>query len=420
MMISDNRVDMKGRSPLYFCRMSTSDIKGGFALDLSREIGRYGNELIRLRRHFHTNPELGFEEIQTAEYVANYLTDLGLEVKTGLGRTGVTGTLRGKGSGRTLLLRSDMDALPLQEETGLPFSSQNSGVMHACGHDAHMAMLLITAKILKEHKDLIPGNIRFAFQPNEENAGAEEMIHDGVLKEPDVDAAMALHLWSQLETGTAGLNAGPLMGASHHFFLTLYGNGGHGGMPSKATDLLLAASRIILDVQQIQTRDFDNLKPTIITFCSISGGISPIVFPRELSLKGSIRYLHEDSEEVEKRFEEYVAGICSLTGCTYKLDIIVSNRLLSNDPGMTDMATGVLENIFGPQKICRDMRMMVGEDFAEFARRVPSVFYFVGTGNKEKGTDHPHHSPLFNIDEDSLPLGVECHLRNTFKFFEIP
>ncbi|HPI98151.1 MAG TPA: peptidase dimerization domain-containing protein, partial [Synergistales bacterium] len=190
------------------------------------------------------------------------------------------------------------------------------------------------------------------------------------------------------------------------------------GMPSRATDLLLPASRIIQDVQQIQTRDFDNLKPTIITFCSIHGGTSPIVFPRELTLKGSIRYLHEDTEEVEKRFEEIIAAICSMAGCTYDLKIIVSNRLLSNDREMTDMATGVLEDIFGQGKICRDMRMMVGEDFAEFAMRIPSVFYFIGTGNRHKGTDHPHHSPLFNIDEDSLPLGVECHIRNAMKFFE--
>lgn len=389
-------------------------------MNLKKEMADLKNELVELRRYFHRHPELGFEEVRTAEYIAHYLEDLGLEVRRGLGRTGVIGTLRGRDSGKTLLLRSDMDALPVQEETGLPFISENPGVMHACGHDAHMAMLLISAKILTRNRAEIRGNIKFAFQPNEENAGAEEMINDGALKDPEVDSAMALHLWSQLETGTAGLNPGPLMGASHHFFLTLYGKGGHGGMPSKATDLLLPASRIIQDVQQIQTRDFDNLKPTIITFCSIHGGTSPIVFPGELTLKGSIRYLHEDTEEVEKRFEEIIAAICSMAGCTYDLRIIVSNRLLSNDREMTDMASGVLDDIFGPEKVCRDMRMMVGEDFAEFARRVPSVFYFVGTGNRKKGTDHPHHSPLFNIDEDSLPQGVECHIRNTLKFFERP
>ncbi len=386
-------------------------------MNIKEEIQSNIHELVELRRDFHSHPELGFREFRTSERISRFLQEIGLEVKTGFAGTGVTGLLRGKTGGRTLLLRSDMDALPVTENTGLPFSSENDGVMHACGHDGHMAMLLMAAKILSEHKDEIKGNIKFAFQPNEEDAGAEKMILDGAMLDPEVDAAMGLHLWSPLPTGSIGINAGPLMAASHYFYLTIKGKGGHAGMPHNAVDPIIAASKIIENVQHLQTREMNCLEePTVIMFCNIHGGTSPIIVPEQVELQGSIRFLHDRGDMVEKRFEEIISHVCHMTGTEYELKIVIGNRLLSNDPEMTDLVMDEALRILGPEKICTNMRMMVGEDFAEFARKVKSAFYFLGTGNARKGTTYSHHHPKFNIDEDSLPLGVEFHIATALSY----
>jgi amidohydrolase len=386
-------------------------------LNIKGEIYREKENLVKLRRHFHTYPELGFNEFRTSETIATCLGEAGLEVKRGFAVTGVTGLLRGSEKGKTLLIRSDMDALPIQEQTGLPFASQNEGVMHACGHDGHMSMLLTTARILARHREEIKGNILFLFQPNEENAGAERMISEGALSGHNVDAALGLHLWSPVPTGKVGINPGPMMAASHYFYLTIKGRGGHAGMPHKAVDPIEAASRIIESVQHLQTREFDCLEePTVIMFCNIHGGTSPIVVPEKVELQGSIRFLHERGDHVERRFEEIVSRVCQMTGTEYELEIVIGNRLLSNDPGMTDLVVKEASKIVGRENICPDMRMMVGEDFAEFARTVKSAFYFLGTGNPEKGSDLSHHHPRFTIDEDSLPLGVELHISTALSY----
>lgn len=386
-------------------------------MNVKGEINRNLDELIQLRRYFHTYPELGFREFNTSEHISNYLEQIGLEVKTGFAGTGVTGLLRGNKNGRTLLIRSDMDALPITEDTGLSFSSKNDGVMHACGHDGHMAMLLVAAKILSYHKDEITGNIKFVFQPNEEDAGAEKMIADGAMEDPEVDAAMGIHLWSQLSTGNIGINPGPLMAASHYFYLTIRGKGGHAGMPHKAIDPIIAASKIIESVQLLQTRELDCLEEsTVIMFCNIHGGTSPIVVPEQVELQGSIRFLHDHGEMVEKRFEEIISHVCSMTHTEYELEIVVGNRLLSNDPEMTDLVMEEARKIVGQDRICTNMKMMVGEDFAEFARKVKSAFYFIGTGNPQKRSTYSHHHPKFTIDEDSLPLGVEFHIATALSY----
>lgn len=386
-------------------------------MDINGEIRREFEGLVKLRRYFHTNPELGFREFNTSKMIAGHLAESGLEVRTGFAGTGVTGFLRGGGAGRTLLIRSDMDALPVREETGLPFASQNEGIMHACGHDGHMAMLLITARILSRHRRELNGNILFLFQPNEEEAGAARMIEDGAISDPKVDAAMGLHLWSPLPTGTAGINAGPIMAASHYFYITVTGLGGHAGMPQDTIDPVKASSQIIENVQHLQTREFDCVKdPTVIMFCSIHGGTSPIVVPEKVELQGSIRFLHEKGELLERRFREIVADTCRMTGVRYDLKIVVGNRLLSNNAEMTELVRREGERILGPENIRSDMRMMVGEDFAEFADRVKSAFYFIGTGNPEKGSDYPHHHPKFTIDEDSLPTGVEFHIATALSY----
>ncbi len=380
---------------------------------IKRQVEELNEEVINLRRDFHTYPELGFKEFRTSKIVYNYLKDLGLEVSN-MAKTGVVGLLRGKEAGKTVMLRADMDAIHVQEENEIPYKSKNDGVMHACAHDGHTAMLLVAAKILTKYKDKIKGNIKFVFQPNEEDAGAKYMVEEGVLENPKVDAALGIHLWSPIESGKVGISGGPVMAAHQNFKLEIIGKGGHSGSPHTSIDPIITAANIIQTIQTIQTREIDVLKPTLIMFGEINGGSAPNVIPSKVELEGSIRYLYEGGdqspEQPEKRFERMVEDICSAYRAGYTLNFIPSNGPLINDDKLADKVAAIAEDVVGKNNIIPYV-CMAGEDFSEFASRVPSVFYFVGTGNKDKGTDFPHHHPRFNIDEDTLALGVEMHVR---------
>lgn len=387
-------------------------------MSVKTEIYSHFEELVQLRRWFHKHPELGFHEFKTSKKIAEYLTNLGFEVETGVAKTGVVAVMQGAGDGTTLLMRSDMDALPLNEDSDLPFKSVNIGIMHACGHDAHMAMLLIAAKILKNHSDRINGSIKFVFQPNEEEAGAENMVEDGVMENPHVDAAIGAHIWTPLPTGTIGVVSGPVMASSFYFKLKIIGKGGHGGSPHMAVDPILCASHIVQAVQAIQTREISAMEPTVITFGKIHGGTFNIVIPSEVELEGSIRCLYERDAEVRDRFREVVGSICEAHKADYDLDFMCGNKLLNNDPEITALVKKIAGEVVGTKNIVgEEMRTMIGEDFAEFSLRVPSCFFFIGTGNPEKGTNFPHHSPHFMIDDDSLPIGVEMHVRTALEYF---
>ncbi len=388
-------------------------------MDVRSEVKSNYEELIDLRRWFHMHPELGFKEYKTSEKITQYLRDLGFRVKTGVAKTGVVGIMDGDGGGPTLLMRSDMDALPLKEENDLPYRSVNEGLMHACGHDAHIAMLLVAAKILKNHRDQINGKIKFVFQPNEEEAGAEDMVKDGVMEDPDVDAAIGAHIWTPIPTGTVAVVSGPVMASSYYFKLKIIGKGGHGGSPHTVIDPILCASHVIQAVQSIQTRDMSALDPTVITFGRIHGGSFNIIIPESVEIEGSIRCLHMKDKLVRDRFEEVVSSICAAHKAEYELDFLCGNRLLSNHEAMTELVQEVAGDVVGDEKIIgEEIRMMIGEDFAEFSLRVPSCFYFIGTGNLEKGTDFPHHSRHFKIDENSLPIGVEMHVKTALEYFK--
>lgn len=349
--------------------------------------------------------------------MSDYLGSLGLEVKRGIAKTGVVGLLRGKKAGGTILLRADMDALPIQEENEIPYKSVNEGKMHACGHDGHVAMLLVAAKVLSQHKNEINGNIKFLFQPCEEIAGARFMIEEGVLEDPHVDAALGLHLWTPLETGKIGITAGPMMAAMDNFKLTIEGKGGHTGFPENAIDPIIAAANIVTATQTIQTREIGGMKPMLIIFGRIEGGTATNIIPRKVELEGSIRYLYAGGDEDEKRFERIINGICEAYRTKYELEFMCSNRLLSNDPKMVELVRTVAEELGRSQNdIVSDIRSMSGDDFSEFALKVPSAFYLIGTGNKEKETDYPHHHSQFNIDEDTLSTGVEMHVRTALAY----
>ncbi len=391
-------------------------------MEISQLTAEYAPEVIELRRDFHQHPELGLAEHRTSEKVAAYLKHLGLEVGR-MNKTGVVGLLRGEQPGPTLMLRADMDALPIQEENDLPYKSINPGVMHACGHDAHTAMLLVAAKILASRKPKLPGNIKFVFEPNEENVGALAMIEEGLLENPRVDGCLGLHIWTPLQSGQIGITAGPVMAGMAHFKLVVNGRGGHTASPQSAIDPIIAAAGIIQGVQSIQTREIDVLKePTIIMFGRIQGGTASNVIPDSVTLEGTLRYLFEGDPASElnpkKRFERVVSHICSAHRAEYELSFLYGHPTLVNHREMAALVHAVATEKLDPVPEIVSYVSLAGEDFSEFAARVPSAFYFLGTGNPAKQTDFPHHHPRFNIDESVLKIGVEMHVRGALSFFK--
>lgn len=389
-------------------------------MEISKQIDKYREELISLRRDFHRHPELGFEEYRTAEIIENYLHVIGIETCR-VSKTGVVGILEGARPGPVLMLRADMDALPVDEENDIDYKSQTKGVMHACGHDAHMAMLLVAAKILVGIKKDIAGTIKFVFQPNEEIAGAIHMIHDGVLEDPKVDAVMGIHVWTPVESGKIAITPGPIMGGLDVFKITIHGKGGHTGVPEDAVDPIIAAAGIIQTVQVIQTREISNLKSTVIMFGKIAGGTKSNIIPDKVKLEGSIRFLYQSGpdsdEQPTQRFIRIVEQVCKIHRCTCEIDITHENIPLINNEEMTALARETALEVFTDKERIIDNQTIASEDFSEYSERVPGVFMFLGTGNEKIGTHIPHHHPKFNIDEKTLPKGVEILIRGALNFF---
>jgi amidohydrolase len=385
---------------------------------MNRMIKKLVPELIALRRDFHQYPELGFKEFATQKKIITYLDNVGVKAKK-IAKTGVVGALSGNRQGRTILLRSDMDALPVQEETNLEFQSKNSGIMHACGHDGHMAMLLVAAKLLAQFKENIAGNIILAFQPNEEDAGAYKMIEENIIEDFKVDAAFGCHLWNQLETGKIDICDGPAMAASHYFYLTIKGVGGHAGFAHESIDPIFISSHIIQAVQSIQTRQINALNPAVIMFTSIHGGTNTTIIPEKTMLQGSIRFLYENGEDILKKFEQVVNDICNLHGAGYELEFKTGNDMLSNDPSIAGIVRKAASSILKDEKkVTTDIRTMAGEDFSEFAARVPAAFAFVGAKNKSQPIVYPHHHPQFDLDEDALVLGSELYIKVALNYLK--
>lgn len=391
-------------------------------MEISEKVAEHNKEVIDLRRDFHRHPELGLKEYRTSEKVSSYLKGCGLEVSH-LNQTGVVGLLKGDQAGPTLLIRADMDALPIQEENDIPYKSENEGVMHACGHDAHTAMLLVAASILSDLKSRLKGNIKFVFEPNEENVGALAMIEEGLMEDPKVDACLGLHIWTPLQTGQIGITDGPVMAGMEHFKLVVKGRGGHTATPQSAIDPVLTAADIIQGVQIIQTREIDVLRePTIIMFGKIEGGTASNVIPDSVTLSGTMRYLFEGDEKSEenpkKRLERVVSNICATHRAEYELSFLYGHPTLVNHREMAELLRSVATHELEPTPEIVSFVSLAGEDFSEFAARAPSAFYFLGAGNPSKETHFPHHHPRFNIDEDALSVGVEMHVRGALAFFE--
>ncbi len=392
-----------------------------FSIDLKKRIDQLNHELIDLRRDFHMYPELGFEEFRSAKVVEAYLQNLGLKT-TRVAGTGVVSMLDGGQPGPVLMLRADMDGLPIVEANEFDYKSRNHGIMHACGHDAHMAILLIATKILIENRENLHGSVKIVFQPNEETAGAYKMIEEGVLEGPQVDAVLGLHVWSPLESGKIGISAGTVMGGLDVFKIEISGQGGHTALPHQTVDPVLASAAIIQGVQAIQTREIDTLKPTSIVFGKIQGGSTANVIPDRVELQGTIRYLHEPGLDNEahpsEKFRKMVLAICEIYRCKCEVTIEKENIPLTNDNKLAQLTQATAQQVFEESNRIVDVRTMASEDFSEFSTKVPGVYMFLGASTEEGGSGIPHHTPHFDIEEKVLCKGVEMFVRSVFSVFQ--
>lgn len=365
-----------------------------------------------MRRDFHQHPELGFKEVRTAGIVAKELRELGLETTTGIAETGVVALLEGKKPGPVLLLRFDMDALPIEEETGAEYASQTKGKMHACGHDGHVAIGLTVARMLHEIRDSLAGAVKFVFQPAEEGVvndaergGAEQMIHEGALENPHVDRALALHLWNSKPLGWVGIGGGPMMAGAEYFKITVVGKGGHGAMPQASVDPILAASEIVSALQGVVARNVDPLKPAVLTVASIKGGEAFNVIPPKVEMTGTIRTFEADVRQIVlTRFKEVVTGVAKAMGCEIKLTTKRITPALINTPEVAARVKTAAEAVFPSTPIDEQTYLTMGaEDMAFMMAEVPSCYFFVGSANEEKGLVYDHHHPKFDFDEAALP-----------------
>ena len=366
-----------------------------------------------LRRDFHVHPELGFREIRTSGIVAKELEALGLEVTKGVGKTGVVGLLEGTKPGPTLLLRFDMDALPIHEETGAEYASQNAGVMHACGHDGHTAIGLTVAKILNQHKNELAGTVKFCFQPSEEGnngeevGGAEMMMRDGVLDGPRVDMTLSLHLWNEKPLGWVNVAKGPVMAGAEEFKIKVVGKGGHGAIPDLAVDPVVCAAQIVSASQSIVSRNVGPLETAVISFTVINGGTAFNVIPKEVTMQGTIRTFNPQVRtKVLQRFDEVVKGVASAMGCQVEMNVKQLTPALINAEMVTARVQETARNLLPSLNHDNSPYLTMGaEDMAYMQAKVDGCYFFIGSNNQEKQLDYGHHHPKFDFDEQALING---------------
>lgn len=362
-----------------------------------------------LRRDFHRHPELGFQEHRTAEIIVRELSNLeGMVIQTRIAGTGVVATLEGGKPGRVILLRFDMDALPVTENTGVNYSSEKVGVMHACGHDGHLAIGLTAARLLHAGRENLPGTIKFVFQPAEEGlGGALAMIAEGILSDPIPDLVLALHLWNEKPLGWIGITDGLMMSASETFQVQITGKGGHGGKPHEAIDPIVAAAGIINTLQSVVSREIPPLDSGVITVSSIHGGETHNVIPEEVTLSGTIRsFTVETRDLLLKRFHEVVEQTAAAYLCRTKVTIVGISPAVNNDPKIAAVLRRTASELFPQAVIDQGYRTMASEDMAFMMQDIPGCFCLIGSANSDRGLDAKHHQPEFNFDEQALTQGT--------------
>lgn len=391
------------------------------ASQLRFEIRALQPKLVEWRRRLHQRPELGFTEQLTSEFISQKLQEWGIKNQIGIAKTGIVATIDSGKPGPVLAIRADIDALPIQEESEVSYRSQHDGIMHACGHDGHTAIALGTAYYLANHREDFKGTVKIIFQPAEEGpGGAKPMIEAGVLKNPDVDAIIGLHLWNNLPLGTLGVRSGALMAAVEIFECTIFGKGGHGAMPDQTVDSIVVASQIVNALQTIVSRNVDPIDSAVVTVGEFHAGTAHNVIADTAELSGTVRYFNPKYQEqrfFDKRVEQVIAGICQSHGASYKLNYYSLYPPVINDASIADLVRRVAESVVEtPAGVVPECQTMGGEDMSFFLQAVPGCYFFLGSANPDKNLAYPHHHPRFDFDETALGMGVEMFVRCVEKF----
>lgn len=386
-------------------------------LNFFKEANNIKDTIINWRRDFHMNPELGYEEKRTSSIIKEFLNKNNIEY-TETAVTGICAIIKGKGE-KTIGIRADMDALPLQDNKNCSYASKVTGKMHACGHDAHTAILLGTALVLNNMKDTLNGNIKLFFEPAEETTGgAKVMISEGVLQNPNVDAVIGLHVDENINCGKVGIKKGVVNAASNPFTIKIKGKGGHGANPHTTIDPIFISSSVIVNLQSIISRELAPQHPAVLTIGSINGGTAQNIIPEEVTISGIIRTMtSEDREYVKRRLVEITEGVTNSLRGKCEITIDESYPCLYNDDNMYNLFLNSVTKVVNEENVIKlDNPNMGVESFAYFSMESPSLFYYLGVKNEEKGIVNPAHGSLFDIDEDSLPIGVaiQCQLAVDF------
>ena len=420
---------MKNYLLLIGCVLFTSFLFGqGPNAKLTKDIEQIESKVIEWRRDFHQNPELSNREFKTAEKIAAHLKSLGLKVETGIAKTGVVATLQGKKPGKVLALRADIDALPVTERTDIPFKSEvtttfrgvDTGVMHACGHDTHIAILMGVAEVLSKNNDFA-GSVKFIFQPAEEGAppgeegGAELMVKEGVLKNPDVDAIFGLHISSGQPINTIAYRPRGIMAASQSFEITVKGKQTHGSLPWGGIDPIMAAVKIIDGLQTIISRETPlTQEAAVLSIGKITGGVRSNIIPEEVQIVGTLRTLDKNMQaHINKRMKEMVPALAAAYRAEATIDIAKGYPITFNDPDLTAQMLPSLHNAAGKERVFEIKAITGAEDFSFFAQEVPGLYFFLGGMTPGNTEAFPHHTPDFYINEDGLLLGVKTFIQLT-------
>ncbi len=385
---------------------------------MNENISDYINELIpylvSTRRRYHAMPELSFQENATAAAIASELQALGLEVKTGIGKTGLTATIEGAADGPTLMVRADIDGLPIDEATGLDFASTN-GVMHACGHDGHIAVALGTARLLSAMKDRLRGRVVFAFQPAEEIAsGALAMLEDGLFDDYPPDRVIGLHIWNQAPAGSVVVNRGTVFASADMFKIMVNGRGGHGALPHLAVDPVMAAAQIISTAQTIVSREIQPNEMGVVTFGRVDGGTRPNVIANSVTIEGTSRaYKPETRDTINSALARVSSGIAETMRATADFEVMFGAPPVINNPEVADQVARCAMQVVGEDAVGEAPPVSLGDDVSEFLVRAPGCYFLLG--GAKQGAE-PHHNPRFDFDESCLPVGTEVMVRSALDY----
>jgi len=377
-------------------------------LDFVSEVAGLNDQLVAWRRDFHMHPELGFQEVRSASIIADHLRDWGYQVETKVAHTGVVALLKGSAPGPVVMLRFDMDALPITESNECEYVSLNRGVMHACGHDAHMAIGLGVARIISGYREELLGTLKIVFQPGEEGLnGAEVMVNEGVLENPRPDVFLAAHVWNDLPVGEVAVASGPVMAAAERWSCTVQGKGGHGALPHQTVDPIVATAQMVLALQTIVSRNISPLEEAVVTVGTVQGGDAFNVIPATVQMTGTVRTFSSKVRGVVlRRMQEIFDGLAAASGSSVQFQTQVLSPALVNDRDVTAVVSDAASAVVGEDNVRRDVRTMGSEDAAFFTREVPGCYFFLGSANPALGRIAPHHNARFDIDEAVLVTGA--------------